>query len=105
MPSSHEQLAVDAWFRQWGKPASYQPPVGAAIPCKVIVRNADHVLGLDHGAPLVVERVLEVRASEIAVPVRNGVFTRQDVAEVYTVIGDPETRDDLRLIWTLRYRV
>ena len=105
MPISLEQLTVDTWFRQWGKPAVYQPPVGAAIPCKVIVRNADHVLGIDHGSPLVVERVLEVRASEIALPVRAGVFTRTDVAEAYTIIADAEARDDLRLIWTLRYRV
>lgn len=100
-----EQMVVDAWFRQWGKAASYLPPGGPLVPSLLVIRrNADQVLGLGHGAALIEGRVLEVRRTEIEAPLRGSVFTMIAGGEVLTVIDDPQTHDDLRKVWTMRYR-
>lgn len=79
---------------------TYTAPAGSPVPCAVIARSADRIVSFGEGRPFAEGTVIEVLASDVAAPVAGGVFTVGE--EEFTIIGDPEQRDDLRLVWTCR---
>jgi hypothetical protein len=79
---------------------TYTAPAGSPLPCAVIAKSADRMVSFGEGRPFAEGTVIEVLASDVAEPVENGVFTVGE--ETFTIIGDPEQRDDLRLVWTCR---
>jgi|SRR5581483_362837 len=96
------KLAVDSSFAMWGKDATYTAPgSGSPLACRVILREKDEEatdFGLS-GRPVTRGRVIEVRASEIATPARDGVFNVG--ANALKVVSDPRADDDERLVWIL----
>ena len=97
------QLAVDAGFAVHGKPATYTPPGGSAAPCTIVKDAQDQTITFGNSRPFDEGDLLEIRASEISTPVRNGVIALQDGSnETFTIIADPQMHDPERLIWTCR---
>jgi hypothetical protein len=99
------QAAVDAGFAAFGTEATYTPPGGAPVPCTIIVNAPDRVVSFGDNRPFAEGTLLDVRASEIAAPVKAGVFAYSDsfgAPVSVSVLGDPELRDPERLVWTCR---
>jgi hypothetical protein len=69
-------------------------------PCSPIAKSNDRIVPFGEGRPFSEGVVIEVMASDVAQPKIDGVFTVGGVD--YRIIGDPEQRDDLRLVWTCR---
>ena len=114
--------AVDTAFAEFGTPANYTSPgVGAVSFCRIVAKSGDRMVSFGEGRPFAEGVTIDVRASEIGCPAEHGTFTPGTFsprgtwsdgvytpgsfapgAVSYTIIGDPETRDDLRLVWTCR---
>ena len=96
------QMAVNASFAMHGRDATYTPPVEDAVPvpCRVLLGRQDAEVGGFSGKPLARGGVVSVRASEIATPVRAGVFVITN-GPTLTVAESPKTEDDERLVWTM----
>ncbi len=92
--------AVDAAFEDLGEPeCSYQPPGGGPVVSGItlIFAQPDDEATLGETRRRVETTRVDVRVSEVAAPVRAGVFTfgvRQ-----FRIIAQPERRDRSRLIW------
>ena len=94
---------VDALFEDenLAQDAGYAPPEGAAIPSlRVILKRGDvmtdfagRVTGVQEG------RIVEVRVSELANPVKDGVFTLGSGEEL-KIKCKPQRLDTDALIWT-----
>lgn len=103
-------LAVDASFAAFGKAATYTPPGGVAADCIVIRNSPDAVAPFGDGSALMQTNTIEVRKSEIAAPVKGGVFVPGAIVdgvfvpatEELEVIADPQVLDPDRLVWTCR---
>lgn len=102
--------ACDTAFAAFGVPAQYTPPGGTAAPCRIIQKSADRQVNFGEGRPFAEGITVEVRASEIATPVVGGQFVPGTYVAgaftpggvILTIIGDPEVRDELRLVWSCR---
>jgi hypothetical protein len=92
-------IAVDAAFEEIGIPGcDYTPPAGSALSdITVIMLRPDDEARFGDGRLRVETVAIDVRASEVAAPIKGGVFTVDGAA--YTVIAKPERRDSARLIW------
>ena len=82
---SAETRLLGAVYRRFGKPATYTPPGGAGLPCRVLLASADPASGgalrpIEFGGGLGVAQGairLQVRTAEIAQPEAGGVFAVQ----------------------------
>jgi hypothetical protein len=100
------QMAVNASFAMHGRDAIYTPPGEDAEPvaCRVLVGRPDATVGgLAAGLPGLASGTLEVRKSDIAAPVRGGVFAI-DGGVSLAVASDPKAADDERLVWNMTVR-
>lgn len=84
-----ELFDVDAVFRVSG--------VGAAVPCRVILRQPDEMTGFGETQIVRGSTLVDVRVAEVASPREGDSFTVGDA--VYEVLGAPR-RDADRLVWT-----
>lgn len=108
-PGERAQRTVDTVFRHDGVAASYTPPGGSAVSCTVIRDSRDLDLSGLGGRPILQGNVIEVRKSEVAVPVRGGVFVPGTIVngifvpgpDSFTVADDPKFEDPDRLVWTM----
>ncbi|MGD9924433.1 MAG: hypothetical protein AB7V13_23765 [Pseudorhodoplanes sp.] len=103
MVTAAAQSVYDLAFANplFAKAAIYTPPGGGdGIACRVLIGRADATMGGISGRPLVKGGTLDVRSSEVALPVRGGTFAIAG-GETLKVIGDPEAADDERLVWTM----
>lgn len=96
--------ALSVTFRLMGADARYEPPTGPTVEgLRVIVGKADAVDDI-HGARFVQGRaVIEVRKSQLSVPVVKGEFVvaRKDGSTDRFVIGAaPKCEDPDGLVWT-----
>ena len=102
--------AVDAAFEIWGVAALYTAPGGgAATPCLVSANAQDRPVSFGSLQPMAEGIILEVRASQVAVPARGGVFAPDvtvpvTLAAPLAIIADPEQLDRDRLVWTCRVK-
>ena len=96
---NHAQLAVDAIFSVHGCDASYQPPSGPELPdIRVIRRVGDQMAGIESLRIIREARLIDVRASEVAAPVKGGVFVVG--GQSLKITADPRREDPDRLVWT-----
>lgn len=86
---AHRDLARDAVYRPGG--------VGAAVPCRVILRQPDEMAGFGETQIVRGSTLIDVRLSEVAAPREGDSFTLGEA--VYEVTGAPR-RDADRLMWT-----
>lgn len=86
---AHRDLARDAIFRAAG--------VGAAVPCRVILRQPDEMTGFGETQIVRGSTLVDVRVAEVAAPRAGDSFTVGEA--VYEVLGAPR-RDADRLVWT-----
>jgi hypothetical protein len=96
--------AIDALFADpnFGLNATYAPPDGPPLTCKVIKTSPDREMAGLSGRPFLRGTVIEVRRSEVALPRKGGTFTI--AGEVFTIDGDPMALDHDRLVWTCTVR-
>lgn len=91
--------AVDAAFAEFGiAGCTYTPPSGPAVAGIVLMLlgpDAEAAFG-DTRAAVATGRI-DVRASEVAAPVRDGVFRIGD--NNYRITAKPTTGDPSRLVW------
>jgi hypothetical protein len=106
MSSFLMQLPVDANFALFGIPAIYtppNPPGGSALPCLVIKDSEDRTIPFGDGRPFAEGNLIEIRASEVATPLKNGTIALQDGSGLsFTILADPQMLDPDRLIWVCR---
>lgn len=101
--------AVDASYEAFGKAALYTPPGGSAVACTVIVDSRDLDPAGFSGRPTMQGNIIEVRKSEVAAPMRDGVFVPGAIVnnvfvpgpDSFKVGGDPKCEDPDRLVWTM----
>lgn len=96
------QMAIDASYAEFGEDAIYRPPpgqAGADIDCRVIINSEDRDLNFGDTRALARGNVIEVRASEVASPVKAGVFLIGD--EAYAIASQPKSEDPERLTFTM----
>jgi hypothetical protein len=94
--------ACNTAFATFGTPGTYTAPGGSPVLCTVIPKSKDRMVSFGEGRPFAEGTIVEVRASEIAAPVKAGVFNINAVN--VTILADPETLDDLRLVWICRVK-
>lgn len=99
-PVGISSLAVDASFAQFGWSATYAPPTGSAALCTVIKDQRDLDAPGFLGRPTLQGNVIEVRKSEVAAPVKGGVFVILDTTQSLVIQDDPKCEDPDRLVWT-----
>ena len=95
---SPAQMAVDAVFRQFGTPATFQPAVGASRPVRVLARRPDTVVDVSGTAILSDTASFELRISEVPVI---GPEDQVVVDGVDYLIQTTRRLDPDRLVWTL----
>lgn len=91
--------AIDTLFgdANLGVAATYTPPSGPIISgIRVIHARQDRELQT-FGQPFMRGDVIEVRASDVANPQKDGVFTI--AGETFTIASDPMMDDPDRLVW------
>jgi hypothetical protein len=94
------QLAVDATFEAFGHCAVYTPPVGSpSDPILIIVDLRDPGARPDDGRPLAGQIGIEVRITEVATPVKGGVFDFDKGS--FTVANRPMLADEDGLVWKM----
>jgi hypothetical protein len=81
---------------------TYTAPAGSPMPCAVIAKSKDRMVSFGEGRPFAEGTVIEVQASDVALPVKGGIFSIGN--STFTIIADPEQLDDLRLVWTCRVK-
>ncbi len=93
----------DAHFLVAGIDASYQPAVGDAVACSVILYSKLAEFGEFESRPKVEGIELEVRVSEVAAPAKGGVFTLTPDSEpvTYKVCSEPRHTGIERDIWRM----
>ncbi|MFD1330715.1 hypothetical protein ACFQ4O_01740 [Methylopila musalis] len=92
-------MAVASAFDALGAAATYRAPGAAdALPCRVILKSGDQEIEPGAARLNVGSGMLDVRLSEVARPVRGGLFTLG--ADIWRVMGDPRREDPLRRVWT-----
>jgi hypothetical protein len=91
--------ALHPVFRRFGRAAIYRPAGGGStVACTVLVDAADDLATLGQGSFVAGQRIIEVRASEVASPKKGEAF---DVgAERFVLVGAPARRDADQLVWT-----
>lgn len=102
--------AVNTAFAEFSVPANYTPPGGSASLVRIILKSQDRQVSFGEARPFAEGNIVEVRASEVASPVKGGTFTPGSYSDgtftpgatTFTIVGDPETQDELRLVWTCR---
>ena len=93
-------LAVNAVFTGRGRAASYTPPgAGALVACVVIYDAGDREAASTFGRPFMRAGIIRVRKSDVAAPVKGGVFTIE--GQTLTVQSDPRFDDAERLVWSM----
>lgn len=92
---------IDAGFEVCGgKAATYTAPAGSLVPCTVMLDLQEAGVEAGQGRPRTGQASLQVRASEIAEPVKGGVFAIGSVH--YTVMDRPRFVEDPEgLVWTM----
>src|SRR4051812_39891591 len=80
------QIFADTFGAEDGT-AFYTPPGGGAMPCRPIVTDADPDSAEFAAKPRLAGKVVSVLKSEVAEPVKDGVFTIAGVS--YAVVGRP----------------
>jgi hypothetical protein len=90
--------ALSSAFASFGQSAQYQPLVGAPVSCRVIENKADEERTLRRTPLVTTQRVLEVRASEVARPERDARFLVG--AYHYVIVDQPRREDPDGLVWT-----
>lgn len=104
------QRTVDATFREHGVPANYFAPTSeVAVPCTIIIADEDRQVQFGGTSRAFTEGGrFEVRASEVASPVKQGVFALLDDAGAeilrHAIIADPMTDDPFRMVWLCTVR-
>jgi hypothetical protein len=94
---------VDAGFEEFGIAATYTAPAGSPLPCTVIRNAEDRIVSFGDSRPFAEGDLIDLRASEVASPVKGAVIALQDGSnKSYTILADPESLDPERLIWTCR---
>lgn len=97
--SDTAQAVVDDTYAEFGRPATYTAPGGSAVPCTVIVDLRDEGSRPDDGRPIAGQITIEVRASEVAAPVFQGVFVFS--GRTVTVMNRPQLDDEEGLVWKM----
>lgn len=90
--------ALSSAFATLGKDASYAPPVGVSVACRIIQNKADDQMTIGETALLAAQDVIEVRASEVASPAKGGRFSVS--AQSFIIVAAPRREDSLGLVWT-----
>lgn len=90
--------ALTSAFARFGQAATYTPPGGAAITCRVIEDKADDQSVIGDVALIAAQRVIEVRASEIQSPQKAGRF-RVGFFN-YVIVAQPRKDDPHGLVWS-----
>ncbi len=90
---------VDTAFSRFGRAATYTPPSGVEVAGIRVIVMQDDDEGIDWGQarPQVRTSRLEVRRSEIAEPVKGGLFALS--GESYRIVSKPRLFDSARLVW------
>lgn len=107
--SDAAQAAVDGTYAEFGVPANYIPPSGPTIGCTIIIADEDRQVQFGGTSRAFAEGGrFEVRASEVASPVKQGAFALLNDAggEIsrHAIIADPMTDDPFRLVWLCTVR-
>lgn len=90
--------ALTSAFARFGQAATYTPPVGAAVLCRVVENKADDQSVIGDVALVGAQRVVEVRASEIPNPQRTGKFRIGSFD--YVIVAQPRKDDPDGLVWS-----
>ncbi|WP_363346297.1 hypothetical protein [Methylocystis echinoides] len=90
--------ALSSAFARFGKSAQYQPLAGVPVSCRVVERRDDEQSVLGDTPILAPQRVLEVRASEIARPEKGARFLVGSYH--YVIVAQPRRDDPDGLVWT-----
>jgi ribosomal protein S8E len=90
--------ALSSAFATFGQPAQYQPIVGSPVSCRVIESKADEETSLRQTSVLASQRIIEVRASEVARPENGAKFLVG--AYYYVIVAQPKREDPDGLVWT-----
>lgn len=77
--------------------AIYTPPGGEPVACRIMLSRPDETVEFGGSKLVVGSVIIEVRASEVAAPVRGGSFSIGD--EIYTICAAPKQPDPECLIW------
>jgi hypothetical protein len=102
-------VAVNEVFKLHGVAAIYTPPVGAAVPCTVILDRRDGGAKPEDGRPLAGQSTIKVRSSDVALPENGGTFVPGETVNgtfgpgpaTFTVVNRPQIEDPDGLVWTM----
>ncbi|QCN95871.1 hypothetical protein D3093_11710 [Azospirillum argentinense] len=94
-----DRLTMAPAFTIFGEAATYAPPTGPAVPCRVVREGGGVPLKLGPITVHLAALTFEVRAAELAAPAVGGTFTVGGIA--YTVTGAPyhPEEDAHGLVW------
>ncbi|MBM3552502.1 MAG: hypothetical protein FJX45_12225 [Alphaproteobacteria bacterium] len=96
--SATEAKTLGRVFASFGVSASYLSPDFVTSACVVVLNQADDSVTLGN-VPLVAgQTIVEVRVSELAAPVKGGVFTVD--GRDYRIVAAPKRNDPSGLVWT-----
>ena len=100
--SAYGQAAIDAAFQLFGLDATYTPPAGSAVPIRVLPRRGDSLLDLGETQITFDSLFFEVKVSELANPVENGILNVNSTD--YLIQADPRLEDVEGLVWIIDTR-
>jgi hypothetical protein len=96
--STTEAKALERVFAKFGVAASYLSPDVVITECVVVINRADDTTTLGNTPIVAGQMIIEVRVSELAAPVRGGVFTADE--REFKIVAAPKREDASGLVWT-----
>jgi hypothetical protein len=96
--SATEAKTLQRVFAKFGVSASYISPDIVTTECVVLINRADDAPTLGNTPIVAGQMIVEVRASELAAPVRGGVFTAD--GRDFKIVAAPKREDASGLVWT-----
>lgn len=101
MPSPFDALAartLQSVFARFGVAATHRTPALVDTACDVVVNGADDVETIGNVALVAGQRLVEVRVSQVAAPLKGDSFI-VDALE-FKIVAAPRRDDPSRLVWT-----
>jgi hypothetical protein len=96
--STTEAKALERVFAKFGVSAEYVSPELVTAECVVVINRADDTTTLGNVPIVAGQMVVEVRVSELASPVRGGIFSAE--SREFKIVSAPKREDASGLVWT-----
>ena len=94
------EQALAAIYATFGRAATYTPPAGGpAVPCIVLLADANDEHPEQSGRPIVDGKAIKVRKAQLATVERGGKFAIDGTSDVYQIVGKPLLELPAQLEW------